>query len=183
MLALPAVALVAFGRSTRRSIALGLPLAFAGEALRCWAVGYSGVTTRAGHVTAPQLITAGPYAYVRNPLYIGNFATAVGFTLAFAGALPSLGRAAVGFAGLGTMLAVYAVIVPLEEAYLRETFGAAFDAYVAVVPRVVPRLPTNAPRNGRYDPTVIARAETRTFLTFGAMLAALAVKALRAPGG
>ncbi len=190
LLALPAVALVAFGRPNPRSIALGLPVAFAGEALRCWAVGYSGVTTRAAHVTAPQLITAGPYAYTRNPLYVGNFVTALGFTLAFTGALPPSRRVALAVTGLGTMLAVYAVIVPLEEAYLRETFGPAFRAYVARVPRIVPRFIAATPNppqktmsgNGRYDPGVIARAETRTFLTFGAMLAALALKALQSSG-
>ena len=50
-----------------------------------WAVGYSGVTTRGDTVTAPALVTAGPYAYVRNPLYVGNFLTAAGFAIAFTG--------------------------------------------------------------------------------------------------
>ena len=93
LLALPAVALVLGGKPTPRSIAAGLPLAFAGEALRCWAVGYSGVTTRSGRVTAPRLTTAGPYSFVRNPLYLGNFVTALGFTIAFAGGLPGARRA------------------------------------------------------------------------------------------
>ncbi len=105
-------------------------------------------TTRADHVTAPQLVTAGPYAHTRNPLYVGNFVTALGFTLAFAGPLPPLRRALLGTTGLGTMLAVYAAIVPLEEAYLRDTFGAPFDAYVARVPRIVPRLHASEPAAG-----------------------------------
>jgi protein-S-isoprenylcysteine O-methyltransferase Ste14 len=177
LLALPALALGAFGRPTAGSLALGLPLALAGEALRCWAVGYSGVTTRADRVTAPALTTAGPYAYVRNPLYLGNFLTALGFTLAFTGAVSPKTRAALTLGGLGMMLGVYAAIVPLEEAYLRATFGAAFDEYVARVPRLLPRLSPSEPREGRYDARVIASAESRTFLTFGAMLLVLAVKA------
>jgi protein-S-isoprenylcysteine O-methyltransferase Ste14 len=177
LLALPAVALAVFGKPSRGSIAAGVPLALAGEALRCWAVGYSGVTTRSDTVTAPRLTTAGPYAYVRNPLYVGNFITALGFTIAFTGATPPGRRMWLGVAGLGTMLAVYAAIVPLEEAYLRETFGADFEAYAERVPPVIPRTTAAEPQQGAYDPGVIASAESRTFATFAAMLAALGVQA------
>lgn len=180
LLALPAVSLALFGRPTPGSIALGVPIALAGEALRCWAVGYSGVTTRADTVTAPKLVTAGPYGYVRNPLYVGNFLTALGFTIAFTGGRSPAARAAFAVAGLGTMLGVYAAIVPLEEAYLRTTFGDAFDAYVASVPRVVPLRTPARPQHGSYDASVIANAESRTFVTFGAMLLALAFKAISA---
>lgn len=179
LLAVPAVSLAIFGKPSGSSVALGVPIALAGEALRCWAVGYSGVTTRADHVTAPALTTAGPYAYVRNPLYVGNFITALGFTIAFTGGLGPGKRLGLAALGLGTMLGVYAAIVPLEEAYLRETFGDAFDDYVARVPRLVPRTSASQPQSGTYDGGVIASAETRTFVTFGAMLAALAVRARR----
>ncbi len=177
-MALPAVSLAIVGKPTRASATLGVPLALAGEAIRCWAVGYSGVTTRGDTVTAPQLVTAGPYAYVRNPLYVGNFLTALGFTIAFTGGLAPRPRAALAVVGLGTMLGVYAAIVPLEEDYLRATFGAAFDEYVARVPRVVPRAAPAEPQVGAYDAGVIARAESRTFVTFGAMLLALGAKAV-----
>ncbi len=176
LLALPAVALALFGRPSRASVALGVPLAFAGEALRCWAVGYSGVTTRADRVTAPQLVTAGPYARVRNPLYVGNFITALGFTLAFTGAVPALRRTAVTIASLGTMAGIYTAIVPLEEAYLRETFGTAFEAYVAQVPRLLPLASPAGSQVGVYDAAVIVRAESSTFVTLGAMLVALFVR-------
>ncbi len=180
VLALPAIALVAFGKPSRRSIAAGVPLALAGEALRCWAVGYSGRTTRADTVTAPALVTAGPYAHVRNPLYLGNLLTAAGFALAFTGGLGPGKRVLLSGFGIGTMLAVYAGIVPLEEAYLRETFGEAFDDYAARVPRIVPRLTTGGFASGEYDATTIVEAESRTFASFAAMLAALALKAARA---
>lgn len=179
LLALPAVSLVVFGRPTAASFAIGMPLALGGEALRCWAVGYSGVTTRSDRVVAPQLVTAGPYAYVRNPLYVGNFITAVGFTLVFVGGVSTARRTVLALTGLGMMLAVYAAIVPLEEAYLRETFGAPFDGYVASVPRIVPQVTPAADPRGAYDASVIARAETRTFVSFGAMVIAAVLKALR----
>ena len=178
LLACPAVALALLGRPSRASVLAGVPVALAGEALRCWAVGYSGVTTRADHVTAPQLVTAGPYARVRNPLYVGNFVTALGFTLAFTGRMPVVQRAFVAVASLGTMALVYAAIVPLEEAYLRETFGPAFEEYVARVPRLVPLGAAAGSQAGTYDRSVIVRAESRTFVTFGVMLAALVVKTL-----
>jgi protein-S-isoprenylcysteine O-methyltransferase Ste14 len=177
LLAVPAIVLATFGKPSAFSIAVGLPLAFAGEAIRAWAVGYSGVTTRGDAVTAPALVTAGPYAYVRNPLYVGNFITALGFAVAFTGANSPAARTALVTGALGSMLGVYSVVVPHEERYLRETFGAQFDEYVAAVPRVVPRTAPGGSEAGTYDPSVIGRAESRTFVTFGAMLAALAFKA------
>ena len=177
LLAVPAVVLAAFGKPSAFSIAVGLPLAFAGEAVRAWAVGYSGVTTRGDAVTAPALVTAGPYAYMRNPLYAGNFITALGFAVAFTGANTPAARTALIVGALGAMLGVYSVVVPHEERYLRDTFGAEFDAYVAAVPRIVPRTAPGGSEAGTYDPSVIGSAESRTFVTFGAMLAALAFKA------
>jgi protein-S-isoprenylcysteine O-methyltransferase Ste14 len=177
LLALPAVVLAALGKPSALSIAIGLPLAFAGEGIRAWAVGYSGVTTRGDAVTAPALVTAGPYAYVRNPLYLGNFITALGFAVAFTGANAPARRLALIGGALGTMLGVYSIVVPHEERYLRATFGAAFDEYAAAVPQVIPRTAPAGSGAGTYDPSVIARAESRTFVTFGAMLLALAVKA------
>jgi protein-S-isoprenylcysteine O-methyltransferase Ste14 len=177
LLALPALALAIWGRPSAFSVAVGLPLAFVGEAVRAWAVGYSGVTTRGDTVTAPALVTAGPYAYVRNPLYVGNFITATGFALAFTGANATRVRAPLVAGALAAMIGVYAVVVPHEERYLRATFGESYDAYASAVPRVVPLTTPAGSMAGSYDPAVIGRAESRTFVTFGAMLAVLAWKA------
>src|SRR3984893_4486169 len=138
LLAVPAVVLAALGKPSAFSIATGLPLAFAGEAIRMWAVGYSGDTTRGDRVTAPQLVTAGPYAYVRNPLYLGNFLTAAGFAVAFTGKNSPGVRAALVVGSLAAMFGIYAVIVPHEEAYLRATFGEGVEGYTSKVPPVVP---------------------------------------------
>src|SRR5579862_3776389 len=122
LLAAPAALLAAFGKPSALSVTLGLPIAFAGELIRCWAVGYSGVTTRGDVVEAPKLVTAGPYAYVRNPLYVGNFITALGFAIAFTGKNSGRARAALIGGSLATMLGVYATIVPHEEEFLRSEF-------------------------------------------------------------
>lgn len=178
LLAAPALLLVGLGKPGALSIALGVPLALAGEAIRCWAVGYSGATTRNASVTAPQLVTAGPYAYVRNPLYLGNALTAFGFALAFTGKNSALERIGLLGLSLGTMLGVYATIVPHEERYLRERFGTAYDDYAARVPRALPLRAPSEPQNGSYDASVIAGAESRTFVTFAVMLGLLGLKAL-----
>ena len=81
---------------------------------------------------------------------------------------------------LAAMVGVYAIVVPHEERYLTETFGEPYAEYTARVPRVLPGLEPSEPQYGSYDPAVIGKAESRTFLTFGAMLAVLALKALKA---
>jgi protein-S-isoprenylcysteine O-methyltransferase Ste14 len=146
--------------------------------VRCWAVGYSGVTTREDSVTAPQLVTAGPYAYVRNPLYVGNFITAAGFAIAFTGKNRGAARFALIAGSLAAMGAVYATIVPHEEAFLHREFGEAFERYRERVPPVVPQIEPMPDGQGQWRPEVIREAESNTFLTFGAMLLALAVKAI-----
>lgn len=180
LLSIPAALLAAFGKPSAFSITLGLPIAFAGELIRCWAVGYSGVTTREDRVIAPELVTAGPYAYVRNPLYVGNFITAAGFAFAFTGGNSAVKRAGLIGASLGTMAAVYATIIPHEEEYLRSQFGEQYERYCQSVPQIVPSAQPTPDQRGTWKPDVIAKAETNTFLTFGAMLAVLALKALRA---
>ncbi|HVN70264.1 MAG TPA: isoprenylcysteine carboxylmethyltransferase family protein [Candidatus Binatia bacterium] len=177
LLALPAAALAVFGLPNAPSIAVGLPLAVAGELLRCWAVGYSGVTTRHDAVTAPQLVTAGPYAHVRNPLYIGNFITALGFAIAFTGRNAPTARFALVAGSLAFMAAVYAVIVPHEEAFLRSKFGGEFDRYCERVPRIVPRAAPLPGANGSWHAGVVTSAESKTFALFAAMLLVLALKA------
>jgi protein-S-isoprenylcysteine O-methyltransferase Ste14 len=179
LLTIPAALLAVFGRPSATSVALGLPVAIAGELVRCWAVGYSGVTTRGDRVEAPRLVTAGPYAYVRNPLYVGNFITALGFAVAYTG--KNAFGAKLGLIGgsLAAMAAVYRTIVPHEEAFLRSEFGEAFDRYCESVPPVIPLSQPAPGGEGTWNPSVIREAETRTFATFGAMLGVLVLKTLR----
>jgi protein-S-isoprenylcysteine O-methyltransferase Ste14 len=180
LLAIPAAILAAFGKPSAASVAIGLPVALAGELIRCWAVGFSGVTTRGDHVEAPRLVTAGPYAHVRNPLYVGNFVTALGFAIAFTGKNSASSKFALLAGSLGTMAAVYATIIPHEEQFLRSQFGEAFDRYCEAVPPLVPQAEPAPDAQGTWDPSVIKDAESRTFATFGAMLAILVLKSLKA---
>ncbi|HEY8296601.1 MAG TPA: isoprenylcysteine carboxylmethyltransferase family protein [Candidatus Baltobacteraceae bacterium] len=176
LLTIPAALLAAFGKPSALSVTLGLPIALAGELVRCWAVGYSGVTTRGDHVEAPELISAGPYAHVRNPLYVGNFITAVGFAIAFTGKNSFAQKLVLRAAALGVMAGVYATIIPHEEQFLRKEFGAAFDRYCEEVPPLIPLADPVAGGNGTWKPEVIRSAESKTFGSFAAMLAILAFK-------
>jgi protein-S-isoprenylcysteine O-methyltransferase Ste14 len=180
LLTIPAVALAAFGKPSALSVTVGLPIAIAGEVVRCWAVGYTGVSTRGDTVSAPELITAGPYAYVRNPLYVGNFLTAAGYAIAFTGRNSQAARLALVVGSLGAMAGIYATIVPHEERFLQSQFGEAFERYCERVPPVVPQIEPMPHGVGTWRPSVIKEAESKTFLTFGAMLVALALKAMRA---
>jgi hypothetical protein len=117
---------------------------------------------------------------VRNPLYFGNFITATGFAVAFTGKNTPPARCVLVLGSLTAMAALYATIIPHEEAFLRSEFGEEFDRYCERVPPIVPQLEPMPDGTGEWQSHVIAAAESTTFLTFGAMLAALALRALRA---
>lgn len=105
-------------------MALSLLLVTPGLWLRGYAAGY--VKKNA------ELTRTGPYAYTRNPLYLGSMMIAFGFAWA-AGSWVIFVVLAVLF------LAIYLPTIRSEEAYLREHF-AGFDVYAAAVPRLLPRL-------------------------------------------
>jgi protein-S-isoprenylcysteine O-methyltransferase Ste14 len=128
-----------------------VPLSFglAGFLLRWWGTSYL-----RGHIMADRrmhsdrLIVAGPFRFVRNPLYLGNILLMVGFGVYFPP--PAV------LIGLVTMAAVGATLAHVEARGLRAQHGAAYDAYAqrvhAFVPtfRPVPATATVAPdwRNG-----------------------------------
>jgi len=173
-----ALVLLIFGRPSPLSAEIGNAVAVLGELLRIWAVGYSGETTRADIVTAPALVTAGPYGIVRNPLYVANAIIALGLWYAFAGGI-SPAEAAMTFVVVAALVVgVYAIIIPLEEAYLAGHFGDAYRRYVAAVPQVFPTGSSLAPadRAGMWKPNVIARAEIITLIFFVLMLTVVYLK-------
>ncbi|HXW76241.1 MAG TPA: isoprenylcysteine carboxylmethyltransferase family protein, partial [Candidatus Eremiobacteraceae bacterium] len=167
-----ALVLVVFGRPSFESAIIGVSIALAGEALRIWAVGYSGVTTRADVVTAPALVTNGPYAFVRNPLYLANAIIALGFWAAFSGGVSPASALLMLVATVAFVGGVYAVIVPLEETYLAGHFGEPYRRYMSAVPRL---LPTGASfpkdeRAGTWRAVVIGRAEIITLAFLAVMI-------------
>lgn len=96
------------------SVTLGLSIAAIGQALRIWA---------AGHLEKSREVTAsGPYRLTRHPLYLGSALMGAGLAVA---ARHWAAAALIGAYLAGTMWAA----VRAEEAYLRATFGHAYDRY------------------------------------------------------
>jgi protein-S-isoprenylcysteine O-methyltransferase Ste14 len=110
---------------SRDSLAAGLPIALLGLLLRGWA---------AGHLEKNrQLAQSGPFAYVRNPLYIGTLAVAAGFVVASR-------RWELGILFAAVFFLIYLPVVELEEQHLRSLF-AGYTDYAARVPRLIPAFP------------------------------------------
>lgn len=121
-----AAVFLVFARASAQSLLWSLLLVAPGLALRGYASGY--VKKNA------ELTVTGPYAWIRNPLYLGSMLIAFGFA---AGARSPV---------LALMLAIlfaliYVPVIRGEEEYLRAHFPE-FDAYARRVPRLIPwRLP------------------------------------------
>src|SRR5438270_3368340 len=79
-----------------------------------------------------QLATTGPYAYTRNPLYLGSVLIAVGFIVAARNLW-------IGIGAVAMFAFIYVPVIKAEEAYLRSAFPD-YAAYASHVPRLLPRL-------------------------------------------
>jgi len=104
------------------SLAAGAAVVAVGVFLRAMA---------SGHVKKnEQLATTGPYAYCRNPLYLGSIIIAIGFAVASRDVW-------VGIAIIGLFALIYVPVIRSEEAFLRERFPE-FEGYAHRVPRLLP---------------------------------------------
>lgn len=157
------IAMVIFAKPTLLSLAIGFILALIGELIRIWGVGYAGSETRTtGPVGGSKLVTAGPYAYVRNPLYVGNMLIYLGFGVMSMALFPFL-----QILGFIYFLVQYYLIVTLEEEYLSRTFGDEYARYYKHVPRFIPRLKRyEFAGNFKFDIKEALRSEKRTLQAF-----------------
>lgn len=114
----------------------GLFLVVLGEFIRIWANSWAGSETRTtGSVGGTFLIISGPYAYVRNPLYLGNILIYLGLSIISNALMPYL-----QIFGFILFFIQYSLIVKEEEKYLKEKFGQAYTDYSKNVPAFIPRL-------------------------------------------
>ena len=125
----------------------GLVFCAAGQALRAWVLGQvpDGTSGQNEKLIATQLNTKGPYALTRNPLYLGNLGIVLGLCL--------VAHSWLLLAVCAALFALqYHFIIGAEEGFLRERFGAEYDAYRSRVPRFWPRIaraPAARPWDGR----------------------------------
>ncbi len=117
---------------TDRSFQWGAVLMVIGEMIRFWALGFM-------EKKGQKLAMSGPYAFVRNPLYVGNFFLGLGVTVIVWNWI-ILVVFLVGFLG------IYAGTIRGEEKHLLEKFGKTFEDYCKNVPSLFPRFsPYDAP--------------------------------------
>jgi protein-S-isoprenylcysteine O-methyltransferase Ste14 len=125
--------MIALARPGTLGYLVGLALVALGQAARFWAAGYI--------VKTEELTVAGPFGWVRNPLYVGSLFIACGYCCMTGGWV------------------VWAVVVPLffivhgsavmwEERFLSSRYGEVFGAYCRSVPRWIPRPPRRAAAGG-----------------------------------
>ncbi len=116
---------VLFAYPRPATLAAGAPLSIVGLLLRAWG---------SGHLRKNDaLATSGPYAYTRNPLYLGSFIMGLGFTIAS-------GKWWLGVLFVALFLGIYLPVMRVESATLAQLFGESFQAYAGAVPVFFPRI-------------------------------------------
>ena len=130
------ILMLAFQKATVESLIIGFAITTLGELIRLWGVCYAGSETRTtGKVGGTFLIISGPFAYVKNPLYLGNILMYFGFGIMSLALFPYLQIIALIF-----FYFQYHVIISREEGYLREQFGEEYSKYYKAVPKLIPTI-------------------------------------------
>jgi protein-S-isoprenylcysteine O-methyltransferase Ste14 len=111
----------------------GLFLVLSGLGVRAWAAGFAGRHTRSAKLEGSKLAMAGPYAHVRNPIYLGSVILGFGMVLLIGDRRMSAPCAL-------TFLALYFGLIPAEEEFLKQKFRGEYEVYCRHVPRLLPRL-------------------------------------------
>ncbi len=157
---------IVFARPRPLPLAIGGVVALLGLAVRAWA---------AGHIRKDAaLAMSGPYAYTRNPLYLGSFVLGLGFTIASGRLL-----LAVPFSAL--FLGIYLPVMRVEAATLDELFGEDYRRYARAVPLFLPRVvpyQDERTRGAKFDTSLYLRY--REYRAALGLLIALGLLALRA---
>jgi protein-S-isoprenylcysteine O-methyltransferase Ste14 len=154
-------------RPTYMSLLIGALIALPGIFIRAMA---------SGHVEKNRVLTVtGPYAFVRNPLYLGSIVIGIGFGVAARDIWVFLAIILLFFA-------IYRPVIRSEEEFLRSRFRE-YDDYARCVPSLLPHtLLFRQITNGFSCELYCKHREYNSLLGAGGMLAALVVKILWFPG-
>ncbi len=131
-----ALSIIYFAQSDNNYILFGAITLLLGEGIRMWSVSYAGGETRTTKVGAPSLCTAGPYGFVRNPIYVGNMLMYLGIVIIAGSPNPTL----MIITTMTFFLIQYSLIISLEEEKLSELFGEEYNVYRKNVRSIIPRI-------------------------------------------
>jgi protein-S-isoprenylcysteine O-methyltransferase Ste14 len=114
----------------------GVTVSVFGLLLRAWA---------AGHIRKNSaLATSGPYAFTRNPLYLGSFLLGLGFTI-------GSGWWPLGIIFVVLFLGIYLPVMRVESETLAQLFGESYQRYARGVPLFLPRLTPYRSEGGKTE--------------------------------
>jgi protein-S-isoprenylcysteine O-methyltransferase Ste14 len=159
-----AVVFIVFSRPTILTLLIGFPISLIGLAIRAWA---------SGHIRKNSaLAISGPYAFTRNPLYLGSFFLGLGATIA-------TGRWWLGVLFAILFFGIYLPVMRVEESELTAIFGNEFREYAEAVPLFFPRLTRFVKTETKFDSTLYLRyREYRAAMGLAFAFALLILKAI-----
>ncbi len=154
---------LAFVRPEPRILLIGAIIAVFGLSVRAWA---------AGHIRKNKVLAvSGPYAFTRNPLYLGSFFLGVGFMIA-----SGVWWLGIVFAVL--FLGIYLPVMRVEAEELTEIFGEEYKEYAAEVPLFFPRPTSYKTGSEKFDLNLYLRhREYQAAIGLAFALGVLAFKA------
>ena len=150
---LSAFVFIILARPTPVTLLIGSAVSVVGLVIRAWA---------SGHIRKnAELAISGPYAYTRNPLYLGSFLIGLGFTVAS-------GRVVLALLFAALFLGIYFPVMRVEATTLADLFNEKYDSYKRSVPLFFPRLTPY-----RHEETSRARFDRSLYLRYREYRAAL----------
>jgi len=171
------IPLFLFGRPTPVTLIIGFIISLIGEVIRFWGVSYAGSETRTTKVGASTLVTQGPFAYIRNPLYAGDMIIYFGISIMANSLFPFL-----QIAGLLYFYMQYYFIIKDEEDFLKNKFKEKYEDYYNSVNRLFPNFRKYHPeKQSKLKQDILAayKSEKRTFQAmFLSMIMILLIYAL-----
>jgi protein-S-isoprenylcysteine O-methyltransferase Ste14 len=134
---------ILFAHPRPNTLLIGAGISIVGLLIRAWA---------SGHIQKNSaLATSGPYAYTRNPLYLGSFILGLGFTV-------GAGRWLLGVLFGLLFLGIYLPVMRVESATMDQYFGEDFRDYSGAVPIFFPRFTAyRQDRKTKFDPGLYLR--------------------------